>query len=485
MFTACFNYDQPPPQPPANVDQAHIITIGQLQQRFHGQGTSAPLTILDSVFISGRVISSDRDGNIFREMFIQDDYGYGLRIRVGRSGLYNFYRLGQRIYINLQGLTIGNNRGTLELGLRSVNPSFATGFIEVPFLINHHILPGEQEALVLPRTATLPEANSPVTRRVGTLIRIENVTFVEPTGTNPILTWANINLGGSPQSVNQIFRDERGNQFVVRSSGHSRFANDPVPTGPVDIVGVLTVFDNSQMFIRDLNDVVCVNYDKGIQRLPSVIMDIQPEPTPSNIITITYDELNRFASITNMANNLLLEFTHDNYHRPTQIVRRNFTTSEILATHIFTYQENTVYITNYADGTVISTLLLNADGLLLERDFLGQTVRFEHNANGTISRVITNNDTLRLEYGLIRSNFRNVNVPEWFMAYLSQTDIPMVPLNRGGYMISRIYRNNIPDIHFAQMHCRDCINCVERFPGYLEELTLGNRRITFEYILAR
>ncbi|MCL2416521.1 MAG: DUF5689 domain-containing protein [Bacteroidales bacterium] len=277
-LTACFQYDEPPRQEPVVINPDHVITIAELQGLFRSQGTQ-PLTIRDSVvlpsgrvvrdsiYISGQVVSSDRDGNIFREMFIQDETG-GLRIRVGRSNLYNFYRLGQHVYIRVDGLTIGNNNGTLELGLRSEN--FTTGFIDVAWLINRHVLPGRQDTLVKPKTFTLQELNSSTfladSNLVGTLVKIENVRFSHTTagtGARPfgqLSTWANPFPadGGAPQSVNQNF--VAGNDtIIIRTSGHARFARDLVPRCAVNIVGVLTVFGgNSQIFIRDLNDVTPV-----------------------------------------------------------------------------------------------------------------------------------------------------------------------------------------------------------------------------------
>ena len=273
-LTSCFNYDTPPRQEPVVIDPAHVITIAELQGLYRNQAVQQPLAIRDSVvlsdrvvrdsiFISGQVVSSDRDGNIFREMFIQDETG-GLRIRVGRSGLYNFHPLGQLVYVRLDGLTIGNNNGTLELGVRS--ESFTTGFIDVPWLISRHVLAGPQDTLVLPRTFTLAQLNNTDfrTEYIGTLVRIENVTFSHTTpgtGSRPfgqLPTWANPFPadGGAPQSVNQNF--VLGNDtIIVRTSGHARFAREFIPRCAVDIVGVLTVFGgNSQIFIRNLDDVI-------------------------------------------------------------------------------------------------------------------------------------------------------------------------------------------------------------------------------------
>jgi len=278
-LTSCFNYDEPPLQEPVTVNPEYIITIAELKEMYRSQdGVLQPLRIDTDIFISGRVTSSDQQGNIFREMFIQDETG-GLRIRVGRSNLYNFYRLGQRVYIKLHGLTIGNNRGTLELGVRSANPSFQTGFIEVPWMIERHVLPGRQEAPVEPRLVTVAELNNPETRRdlIGTLVKIENVVFSHtdvPSAissfVDTLFTWA---FSGSTVhdvsalSINQFFRPlmsdgmpNAGDSIVIRSSGFAHFVNEEIPRDPITAVGVFTVFDDrGQLTMRNLNDVTTLN----------------------------------------------------------------------------------------------------------------------------------------------------------------------------------------------------------------------------------
>ena len=251
-FNACFKFDDPPKQEPVTFPPEKIISIDSLKSFHRGQ----PVHFTDSIMISGRVISSDRSGNLYREFFIQDETG-GLKIKVARSGLYNFYRLGQTIYINCRGLTLGNYAGTLELGWRSVDPRYETGFIEGQWLINQHIFQGPQGDPLEPRTVTLQQLNRSM---IGTLVRIENLTFSHtdrsPTGVN-IPTWAFPFPpdGAAPVTLSQVFTNG-SNSIIVRTSGYARFAGTDMPTEPVNMVGILTIFNTTyQLVLRDLNDV--------------------------------------------------------------------------------------------------------------------------------------------------------------------------------------------------------------------------------------
>lgn len=256
-FTACFEFDEPQPREPFTVDPAKVMTIRDFKALHQGW----PITFHPdsaTIFISGQVISNDQDGNIFREFFIQDSTG-GLRIKDGRrGGLNNFFKLGQTVYVFCNGLTLGNNRGTLELGTRG-RGNFEVDFIEAQWLINHHIFQGDTGAPVPPKEVKLSELNPGL---IGSLVRINDLTFVG----GSIPTWANLS-GDSPQSLSQIFSDTinpnngmpvsvDGRRIIVRTSGFARFAGETIPTYAVDIVGILTRFDgNFQLVLRDLDDV--------------------------------------------------------------------------------------------------------------------------------------------------------------------------------------------------------------------------------------
>ena len=217
VFTACFNFDEPEkigPREPS--DSSKIITIDSLKRMLWdlpntfnpiGQAWEATVhaaQIPYDVYIQGRIISDDRDGNFFNQIFIQDETS-GINVRIGRTGLYNFYRRGQTIYVRMQGLTLAFRRGMYEIGdgpdqgywpiPRTSNPAnFPTTAITVPAFINHHILAGQQnDVQVPPQFITLdtfprmtvsdgPRWHVPNNGRynmtLGKLVRINNVRHV-------------------------------------------------------------------------------------------------------------------------------------------------------------------------------------------------------------------------------------------------------------------------------------------------------------------
>ena len=66
--------------------------------------------------ISGRVISSDEAGNVFKSLVIQDETA-ALALSINSYNLYLKYRQGQEIVINLKGMYIGKYSGIVQLGM--------------------------------------------------------------------------------------------------------------------------------------------------------------------------------------------------------------------------------------------------------------------------------------------------------------------------------------------------------------------------------
>ena len=65
-------------------------------------------TIIDTdVVIEGYVVSSDKSGNIYKSISIQDKYENptaAIKIAVDQTDLYTKYNVGRKVYVNLKGL---------------------------------------------------------------------------------------------------------------------------------------------------------------------------------------------------------------------------------------------------------------------------------------------------------------------------------------------------------------------------------------------
>lgn len=173
------NYKAPEARHLATLEEmqalATQITIAQLAAKYTiGEG---PVMLTDNEFVAGKVVSSDKAGNIYKSLYIQDETG-GIEVKVGRNGLYNDYKEGQTVYVMLQDLWIGmygykerksgtnyNGNGMVQLGLQDFTGEYETSYIEEPSLVDRFIIRGELGDKVVPPVLSesdLPAWNSTV-----------------------------------------------------------------------------------------------------------------------------------------------------------------------------------------------------------------------------------------------------------------------------------------------------------------------------------
>ena len=121
------------------------------------KGRTTGHKITENVWIKGRVISDDRTGNIYREIYIQDDSG-AIDLKLGKSSLYSDYKFGQWVYVKCTDLCIGAYKGMPQLGLEPDNTStneYETSYIDIQAIIDTHVFRGDPDpAPVTPKEIT-------------------------------------------------------------------------------------------------------------------------------------------------------------------------------------------------------------------------------------------------------------------------------------------------------------------------------------------
>ena len=135
----------------------------------------------DDMVIAGKVISDDHSGNIYRELYIQDETGV-ISIKIGLSSLYSDYKLGQMIYVRCSGLTIGQYNGMPQLGVEDPTGEYETAYLDNRYLIDAHIVKGAWGDPINPRYVTEAELNEALkegyTHKLwGQLVTIENLQY--------------------------------------------------------------------------------------------------------------------------------------------------------------------------------------------------------------------------------------------------------------------------------------------------------------------
>ena len=129
-------------------------TIAELKELYAKHGV---LKIEDDdMVISGKVISDDHSGNIYRELYIQDETGV-ISVKIGLSSLYSDYKLGQTVYVKCSGLTIGQYNGMPQLGVEDPTGEYETSYLDNRYLIDAHVIRGAWGDPVPPRRVTEDE----------------------------------------------------------------------------------------------------------------------------------------------------------------------------------------------------------------------------------------------------------------------------------------------------------------------------------------
>lgn len=101
-----------------------IDALYRLWQQELDQNGNQILTFEDSIglYTTGYVISSDEGGNFFEELIIQNAPSSptrGVKVLLDVNPLYTVFELGRKVYIKLDGMTVGLNNGVLSLGVKN------------------------------------------------------------------------------------------------------------------------------------------------------------------------------------------------------------------------------------------------------------------------------------------------------------------------------------------------------------------------------
>ena len=210
------------PMEPEAVEMTPNTTIAGLKAMY--VKTGEPVYISGDVIIGGQVISSDKTGNFYRSLYIQDETG-GIELKIGRSSLYDDYPPGQWVYVKCKGLTIGSYGGMVQVGYYCENGGYETSYIDVPFMIAAHIYKGKRGEPLAP--AVLTGAQASIADNFGRLVRFENTTY-----SNKIFVI--LYDDAKPNSNSTYLRDGGNYGITTWSMSQNAFKAYMTPNGKVE-----------------------------------------------------------------------------------------------------------------------------------------------------------------------------------------------------------------------------------------------------------
>ena len=271
--TSCMDDDWKAPStsvaPYGNNDlqETNVVSIKALKEQLYARALTNQhdtTRITDNIQIKGRVVSSDAWGNISQEIAVDDGTG-AILVCVASRGLYMMTPVGQEVLIDLKDLYIGTYGYNPQIGMPYTSTSKAGVVRTTPSrmslnLWNQHFrCIGQPDAsLVKAEDFDLSKLSntSYIAQCTGKLMTFKGVKFAGADGKLQYATYAEGKDNGNGVSRSLVVGGKTTNSLIVRTSMYAKFATTPLPTGTVNLTGVVTRYGSTvQILLRDLSDV--------------------------------------------------------------------------------------------------------------------------------------------------------------------------------------------------------------------------------------
>lgn len=229
---------------PEYTGPAANITISELRTQNAAATQDVPIIITQDQVLKAVITGNDESGNIFKKIYLQDETG-AIEMEVDQSSVYNYYPVGQTVYVDLNGLSISVYGDEQQLG----HPE---GYLyRTPWEdFEKHVSkdgwanPENAKPVVIDDISTI---NAAPDNYKFKLVQFTGVTFQN--GGKGIFAPED---GYGEENIT----DSHGNTIMIRTSNYASFAGNKLPEGKGNVTGILGRFRGTwQLTLRTANDV--------------------------------------------------------------------------------------------------------------------------------------------------------------------------------------------------------------------------------------
>lgn len=199
--------------------------------------------IEEPIVVAGRVTSSDRAGNFYRRLVVEDE-GVALAIKARLDGLHNTYPEGMWITIAMEGLVAERQYGILHIGSEGSETGYLTAdYIPSKAALDNHLFPSND---ILPIAPYDLQLNQLTPSLAGRLVRIGGLALdAAERSEEELVVWSGAHrfYGADSLCVGCYVRP------------YADFADSPIPDRNGSLTGVLE-YNNSDYTLvpRDAED---------------------------------------------------------------------------------------------------------------------------------------------------------------------------------------------------------------------------------------
>lgn len=235
----------------------NITSIAAVKNLFDPENNDIYTFSETGTYMEAYVVSSDEGGNFYKELVLQDHPAAptaGILILVDDNSLFESFEFGRKIYVKLDGLSLWQNNGVIQLGKQNRGDVVA-----IPnSLIDEHLIRTTEtvEITVLPL-----EISEFSTEHLNLYIRLENVQF------NRNLVRDELRFTFAGQQTDQYDGERQlescitGATTVLSSSTFSNFKSLLLPQESGSIEGVLSRNFYDDFFVIAINSPEAIDFN--------------------------------------------------------------------------------------------------------------------------------------------------------------------------------------------------------------------------------
>lgn len=236
----------------SQLQETNVVTIKDLKEKYGNlqkDKVNDTVRIAEGTQIKGIVTGNDIEGNLYNQVTI-DDGTAGIILCVAQGGMFGQLAIGQEILVEVGGLYYGTYRTQPQIGVAyhnfDKNQSYPSRMNRNEWQQRFKAIGSADAAKVQPiviDNASDLNNEARAYELAGRLVTVKNVEFNEVGK-----TFAPESEGYSTGfGVTRYFKGFTGQkkQIGVRTSCYSDFAAETVPTGKVNVTGILTCYKTS------------------------------------------------------------------------------------------------------------------------------------------------------------------------------------------------------------------------------------------------
>lgn len=240
------------------IKETHVVSVADLKAKYkeflntdYRDGNSFT-QVAEDMQIKAVVTGNDAQGNLYNEISVDDGTG-AIIIAIAQGGIYGQLPIGTEILVDLKGLYVGNYGKQAEIGAPNTNAHGQTyvGRMNRFVWARHFKVTGAGktvEPVLFDKSITVNKYGNVYD---GKLVTLKNVSFKSADGK---ATYAY--AGSGPGSKQVYFNEYNSKLVMLYTSNFAKFAAHPLPTGKVNVTGVMKRFNNTwEIVIRTLDDV--------------------------------------------------------------------------------------------------------------------------------------------------------------------------------------------------------------------------------------